>query len=117
METDTQDAQVLGDSVFRNKQSPRGRVLECAGKATPTTPDDIMWLKKNPGLDTGVCWDNLKISENGVFSPPAKKRDTDGKTMVNSPVSTLAICWSPQATLAPPLKRRGASESCGVITG
>lgn len=111
METDTQDAQVLGGSDPRSKQKPSGRVPECAGEANPATLDDLIWLKaRNPGLDAGVCWDNLKISEDGGFFSLAKKRDTDGKTMVNSPVSTLAICWSPQAALAPPLKRRGASE-------
>ena len=71
-----------------------------------------MWLKaRNSGLDVGVSWDNLKISEDGGFSSPAKKSDTDCKTMVNRSVSVLAICWSPQAALAPPLKfRREASE-------
>ena len=107
MEADTHDAQVLGEFDPRNKQRPSGRVLECSGKAAPATLDDLMWLKAK---DHGVCWDNLKISEDGGFFSPAKKRDTDDKTMVNSPVSTLAICWSPQAALAPPLKMRGASE-------
>ena len=98
METDTQDAQVLGESDPRNKQRPSERVLECSGEASSATLDDLMWLKAK---DHGVCWDNLKISEDGGFFSPAKKRDTDDKTMVNSPVSTLAICWSPHAALAP----------------
>ena len=92
METDPQDAQGLGGSDPRSKQKSSGGVLDCAGKVNPATLDDLKWLKaKGSGLDAGVSWDNLKISDDGGFFSPTKKRDTDGKAMVNSPVSTLAI--------------------------
>ena len=111
METGAHNAQILGDSDPGSKQTSGGGVHECSGKTAPTTLDDLVWLKANSKLDVGACWDNLKISEDGGFLSPAKKRDTDDKAMVNSPVSTLAICWSPQSALAPPLKfRKGGSE-------
>ena len=58
---------------------------------------------KSTRFDGGASWGNLKISEDEGFPSPTKKRDTNGKAML-SPVSTLAICWSPQAALAPYLK-------------
>lgn len=70
---------------------------------------------KNKRFDVGASWNNLRISEDGsCFHSPVKKRDAKDKVVVNSPVSTLAICWSPQAALAPPLKFRKGGDAIAM---
>ena len=45
---------------------------------------------------------------------PTKKSDPRNKDAANSPVSTMSVCWSPQATTAPPFKFRKSSEMAMV---
>lgn len=56
-------------------------------------------------------WDKLKISEDDCnFQSPKKREDPRSKGTLNSLVSTLAVCWSPQATTTPPFKFRRSNE-------
>ena len=61
---------------------------------------------KSTRFDGGASWGNLKIFKDEGFQSPTKKRDTNSKNAMPNPVSMLAICWCPQAALAPPLKFR-----------
>lgn len=56
-------------------------------------------------------WSKLRISEDDRnFQSPTKKNVPGNKNTASSPVSTLTVCWSPQATTAPPFKFRRSGE-------
>ena len=112
METDPQNAQVLGDPGSGKWQGKIGGVPDSASSVLPAAAEDNRWLMLKGFARDGVVdhWDKLKISEGDwSFQSPKKREDLKNKSTLSSPVSTLA-CWSPQATLAPPFKFRRSED-------
>ena len=108
METDPQNAQILGDPGSGKWQGKIGGVPDSASSVLPAAAEDNEWLMIKGYAGEGVVrqWDKLKISESDwSFHSPKKQGGLKNWSVLGSPVSTLA-CWSPQAAAAPPFKLR-----------
>ena len=116
---DLKNHQVLGDPIYKTKQSEVDGLFRNPDKFHLATSDDLRWLSTPPQYYTGSSplgdpWSKFKISDEAAnFMLPIKKRSAGSKSTINqssvyvpSCVHTHVVCWSPQAASAPPLKTK-----------
>lgn len=110
VEIDHENCQVLGNPISGAKHGEANGLCTSPDKIHPETLVDPRWLmmpkQGNPGIPLhGDHWSKLRISDDeACFRSPMNKRDSGCNARVASSVSTMAICWSPQAMCAPSLK-------------